>query len=150
LVQEYVIDLLPFAPQISKLFDVRLDFKNESSMRAVENAISEVPIVQSYSLITGLNSMTVRIYLPQVEVSNLFAFLSLLVSKGVLTNYSYLIIDPMTIQSQTFSYKQFKNETGWDYDSREYLKTVDSLTPKWTKTEIEPNYQTLPPLSIHI
>ena len=150
LVQEYVIDLLPFAPQISKLFDVRLDFKNESSMRAVENAISEVPIVQSYSLITGLNSMTVRIYLPQVEVSNLFAFLSLLVSKGVLTNYSYLIIDPMTIQSQTFSYKQYKNETGWDYDSREYLKTVDSLTPKWTKTEIEPNYQTLPPLSIHI
>ncbi len=150
LVQEYVIDLLPFAPQISKLFDVRLDFKSESSMRAVENAISEVPIVQSYSLITGLNSMTVRIYLPQVEVSNLFAFLSLLVSKGVLTNYSYLIIDPMTIQSQTFSYKQYKNETGWDYDSREYLKTVDSLTPKWTKTEIEPNYQTLPPLSIHI
>ena len=150
LVQEYVIDLLPFAPQISKLLDVRLDFKSEGSMRAVESALSDLPIVQSYSLITGLNSMTVRLYLPLVEISNLFAFLSLLVSKGVLTNYSYLIIDPMTIQSQTFSYKEYNDETGWDYDSREYLKTVDNLTPKWTKTEIEPNYQTLPQLSIQL
>src|SRR5207247_5296280 len=113
-------------------------------MRAVENAISDVPIVQSYSLITGLNSMTVRIYLPQVEVSNLFAFLSLLVSKGVLTNYSYLIIDPMTIQSQTFSYKQFKNKTGWDYDRREYINTVYSIRPQWTKAESAPNHKTNP------
>jgi DNA-binding Lrp family transcriptional regulator len=150
LIQEYVIDLLPFAPQISKLLDVRLDFKNESSMRSVENALSDIPIVQSYSSITGLNSMMVRIYLPQVEISNLFAFLSLLVSKGSLTNYSYIIIDPMTIQSQSFAYKEYNDETGWDYDSREYLKTVDSLMPKWTKTEIEPNYQTLPPLSIQL
>ena len=94
--------------------------------------------------------MTVRLYLPLVEISNLFAFLSLLVSKGVLTNYSYLIIDPMTIQSQTFSYKEYNDETGWDYHSREYLKVVDNLTPKWTKTEIEPNYQTLPQLSIQL
>jgi len=150
LVQEYVIDLLPFAPQISKLIDLRLDFKSEASMRAVENALPDLPIVQSYSLITGLNSMTVRIYLPQMEVSNLFAFLSLLISKGVLTNYSYIVIDPMTIQSQTFSYKEFSDEKGWNYDSREYLKTVDNLMPKWTKTEIEPNYQTLPQLSIQL
>jgi Lrp/AsnC family transcriptional regulator, leucine-responsive regulatory protein len=150
LVQEYVIDLLPFAPQISKLLDLRLDFKSEGSMRAVENALPELPIVQSYSLITGLNSMTVRIYLPQVEVSNLFAVLSLLVSKGVLTNYSYLVIDPMTIESQTFSHKEYNDGKGWNYDSREYLKTVDNLIPKWTKTEIEPNYQTLPQLSIQL
>jgi Lrp/AsnC family transcriptional regulator, leucine-responsive regulatory protein len=150
LVQEYVIDLLPFAPQISKLIDLRLDFKSEAAMRGVENALSDLPIVQSYSLITGLNSMTVRVYLPQVEVSNLFAFLSLLISKGVLTNYSYLVIDPMTIQSQTFSHKEYNDEKGWNYDSKEYLKTVDNLMPKWTKTEIEPNYQTLPQQSIQL
>jgi DNA-binding Lrp family transcriptional regulator len=150
LVQEYVIDLLPFAPQISKLVDVRLDFKNDSSMRTVENAMPDLPIVQSYAVIAGLNSMTVRLYLPQVEVSNLFVFLSLLVSRGVLTNYSYLIIDPMTIQSQEFAYKEYKDETGWNYNSREYLKTVDNLMPKWTKTEIEPNNQTLPLLSMQL
>ena len=150
MVQEYVIDLLPFAPQISKLIDLRLDFKSEGALRAVEIALPDLPIVQSYSLITGLNSMTVRIYLPQVEVSNLFAVLSLLVSKGVLTNYSYLVIDPMTIESQTFSHKEYNDGKGWIYDSREYLKTVDNLIPKWTKTEIEPNYQTLPQLSIQL
>ncbi len=149
LVQEYVIDLLPFAPQISKLVDLRLDFKN-GSMRTFENALPDLPIVQSYSLIAGLNSMTVRVYLPQVEVGNLFVFLSLLVSRGVLTNYSYLIIDPMTIQSQEFAYKEYKDETGWNYNSREYMKTVDNLMPKWTKTEIEPINQTVPLLSVQL
>ena len=148
LIQEYVIDLLPFAPQISKLLDAKLDFKSESAMKVVESALPDLPIVQSYSTITGLNSMTVRLYLPQVEVSNLFAFLSLLISKGVLTNYSYIILDPMTLQAQTFAYKDYSDETGWNYNSREYLKNVDNLLPKWTKTEIEPNYQTLPSLSI--
>lgn len=150
LVKEYVIDLLPFAPQISKLIDARLDFKSESSLRTFENVLPDLPIVQSYSLIAGLNSMTVRIYLPQVEASNLLAFLSILVSKGVLSNYSCLAIDTMTIQSQTFSYKEYDDSKGWNYDSREYLKAVDNLLPKWTKTEIEPNYQTLPPLSIQL
>lgn len=150
LIQEYVIDLLPFAPQISKLIDAKLDFKNEGAMRAVENALPDLPIVQSYSLIAGLNSMMVRLYLPQVEVSNLFAFLSLLISKGVLTNYSYIIIDPMTMQAQTFAYKDYSDQKGWNYNSREYLKNVDNLLPKWTKTEIEPNYQTLPQQSIQL
>ncbi len=150
LIQEYVIDLLPFAPQISKLIDLRLDFKSENSMRAVENALPDIPIVQGYSVIAGLNSMTVRVYIPQVEVSNLFAFISLMVTRGVLTNYSYLVIDPMTIQAQTFSHKEYNDGKGWSYDSREYLKTVDNLVPKWTKTEIEPNYQTVPQVSIQL
>ena len=148
LVKEYVIELLPFAPQVSKLADVRLDFKNENALRGVESQLSNIPFIQYHSQITGLNSMMVRLYLPNIEVSNLLAFLSLLVSKGVLTNYSYLIIDPMTIQAQSFPYKSFGDRTGWSYVSREYLKTVESLIAKWTKAELEPNYQTLPPISI--
>ena len=148
LVKDYVIELLPFAPQISKLCDVRLDFKNESSLKAVEAQLGTLPFVQYYSQITGLNSMMARLYLPNLEVSNLLAFLSALVSKGVLSNYSYLIIDPMTLQAQTFPFKSYSDKAGWNYASREYLKTVDNLIPKWTKTEIEPNYQTLPPISL--
>ena len=92
--------------------------------------------------------MMARLYLPNMEVSNLLAFLSALVSKGVLSNYSYLIIDPMTLQAQTFAFKSYSDKSGWNYASREYLKTVDNQIPKWTKTEIEPNYQTLPPISL--
>ena len=148
LIKEYVIELLPFAPQISKLADVRLDFKSENSLRAAENQLSTMPFIQYHSQISGLNSMMVRLYLPNIEVSNLLAFLSLLVSKGVLTNYSYLAIDPMTIQAQPFANKSYSDRTGWNYASREHLRIVDSLIPKWTKTELEPNYQILPPISL--
>lgn len=150
LIQEYVIDLLPFAPQISELSDVRLDFKSETAMRAVENSLPDLPIVQSFSLITGLNSMTVRLYLPRVEVSNLLAFLSLLVSKGTLTNYSYLILDPMAMEAQTIAYKNYNDDSGWNYNSKEYLKTVDELMPKWNKTDIEPTFQTAPQVSTQL
>lgn len=148
LIQEWVIDLQPFAPQVSELSEVRLDFKNESLMRGAENILESLPIVQAYSPITGLNSITTRLYLPSIEVSNLHTFLSLLVSKGVLTSYSYIVIDPMTIQAQSFAHKSYDDDSGWNYTGREYLKAIDNLTPKWTKTESELSYQTLPSLSL--
>ena len=148
LIQEWVIDLLPYAPQISELAEVRLDFKNESLMRGAESVLETLPIVQSYSPITGLNSMTTRLYLPRSEESNLHTFLSLLVSKGVLTGYSYIVIDPTTITAQTFAYKDYDDESGWKYTGREYLKAIDNLMPKWTKNEIELSYQALPSLSL--
>ncbi len=150
LIQEWVIDLLPYAPQVSELSEVRLDFKNESFMRGAENVLETLPIVQSYSPITGLNSITTRLYLPRNEVSNLHTFLSLLVSKGVLTSYSYLVIDPMTIQAQTFAYKDYNDDSGWNYASREYLRAVDNLVPKLTKAEMELTLQTLPSLSLKL
>src|SRR6266849_6070379 len=148
LIQEWVIDLLPYAPQISELAEVRLDFKNENLMRGAESVLESLPIVQSYSPITGLNSMTTRLYLPRSEVSNLHTFLSLLVSKGVLTSYSYIVIDATTITAQTFAYKDYDDESGWKYTGREYLKAVDNMMPKWTKNEIELSYQALPSLSL--
>jgi hypothetical protein len=129
---------------------VRFDFKNESFMRGAENALETLPIVQSYSPITGLNSITARLYLPRSEVSNLHTFLSLLVSKGVLTSYSYTVIDPMTMQAQTFAYKDYDDDSGWKYTGREYLKAVDNLMPKLTKPEIELSYQALPSLSLKL
>ena len=150
LIQEWVIDLLPYAPQVSELSEVRFDFKNESFMRGAESVLETLPIVQSYSPITGLNSITARLYLPRSEVSNLHTFLSLLVSKGVLTSYSYTVIDPMTIQAQTFAYKDYDDDSGWKYTGREYLKAVDNLVPKLTKPEIELSYQTLPSLSLKL
>jgi hypothetical protein len=129
---------------------VRLDFKNESFMRGAEPVLESLPIVQSYSPITGLNSITTRLYLPRSEVSNLHTFLSLLVSKGVLTSYSYLVIDPMTIQAQAFAYREYSDDSGWNYSSRDYLKTIDNLMPKWSKTEIELSLQGLPSLSLKL
>jgi hypothetical protein len=56
----------------------------------------------------------------------------------------------MTIQAQTFAYKDYDDDSGWKYAGREYLKAVDNLVPKWTKTEIELAEQTLPSLSLKL
>jgi hypothetical protein len=56
----------------------------------------------------------------------------------------------MTIQAQTFAYKNYNDDSGWNYASREYLKTIDTLMPKWNKIEIELSPQALPSLSLKL
>jgi len=137
LIEDYVINVLPFAYDVSDLSEVRLDFKDESSMRTGENALAELPFVLTISPVRGLNSLSVRTYIPRVELNNLMNFLSLLVKENILTSYSYLQLDPMTLAASTIGYKAYSDETGWFYDNRKFLDAVDNLVSNWQRREAE-------------
>src|SRR5260370_2211953 len=53
LIQEWVIDLLPYAPQISELAEVRLDFKNENLISGPQTILKTLPTVQPFSPTTS-------------------------------------------------------------------------------------------------
>jgi hypothetical protein len=38
-----------------------------------------------------------------------------------------MLLDPMTIQAQTFHYKAFDDKSGWHYDNHEYLAALRKL-----------------------
>jgi DNA-binding Lrp family transcriptional regulator len=136
-VGDYVINILPFSPEISELCEVRLDFANASFMKASQATLSKTPFVISLTPIKDLNSITVRIYIPRQETNNLLAFLSALTRDGILTAYSYLQLDPSTQQGQTFAYKLYDDVSGWHYDNREYLQAVSGIVSNWLKRETE-------------
>ncbi len=148
LVEDYIINILPFAPDISDLSEVRLDFKDETVMKNVETVLAELPFVLTYTPLKGLNSVTVRMYIPRIELNSLFTFLSESVRQNVLTNYSYLQLDPMAMQAQTFAYKDYTDGSGWTYDNRKYLDMVDNLVSNWPKREAEPATVLTPVLSL--
>ncbi len=141
-VADYVISVLPFVPEVSDLCELRLDFTTESFMKTAEKVLSRTPFVLNITPIIGLHSLTVRIYLPRQEMTNLMTFLSSLAREEVLAGYSYIQLDPATQLTQTFSYKTYADGTGWHYDNREYLQSVASLVSKWSKLEAE---QATPP-----
>src|SRR2546425_1084488 len=76
--QDYVIQVLPYPPEISDLYEVRLDFGEHKAMIAKENFLKRLPFVLNYSRIKGTNSITIRVYLPRTEVNNLLTLLSAL------------------------------------------------------------------------
>ncbi len=142
LVQEYVFDILPYAPEMSELYDIRLDFKNENALRSSSQKLSKLPFVLSFSKFRGLNTLAIRIYLPKGEMNNLIAMLSLLVREGILTNFTYLWLESLTLKAQTFSFEKYRDGLGWDYDNNEYnnalqsmLSNVSSRTPRETLFE---------------
>jgi DNA-binding Lrp family transcriptional regulator len=138
LIEDYIINILPFAADVSDLSELRLDIKDEGMVKNIENAFIDLPFVLTYAPIRGLNSITARVYVPRVELNNLFTFLSDLVKQNVLTSYSYLQLDAMTLQAQTFSYGQYTDGSGWKYDNRKYLDQVENLVSNWPGREAEP------------
>jgi len=76
LVQDYVIDILPYAPDVSELYEIRLDYPDENHLVAREKWLQRLPFVLNYSRIRGANSITARMYMPRGEVNNLITLLS--------------------------------------------------------------------------
>ena len=137
-IQDYVIDILPFAPDISQLSELRFDFRNEGSLKDARETLSSLPFVLNSSPVNGLNSLTSRIYIPRSEIGNLMTLISHLARDGILTGYHYSEIDPATIQTQTFGFKAYDDDTGWRYDNRAYLGSLDNLLSTWPKSESAP------------
>jgi hypothetical protein len=134
-IADYVISVLPFIPELSDLCEVRVDFANENFMRNAEKVFSKTPFVLGITPILGLHSLSVRIYIPRQEVTNLMTFISALARDEVLVGYSYIFLDRATQITQTFAYKTYTDETGWHYDNRDYLQAVNGLVSKWSKLE---------------
>ena len=65
--------------------------------------------------------------MPRGEVNNLIALLSSWVSEGALDRFSYMSLDPMTIEAKTFSYEQYDDKKGWHFDNRENLNALRNL-----------------------
>ena len=132
-IHEYVIDLLPFAPEISDLYEIVLDFKTKESLAQAERVLGDLPMVMTHSRVEGTNSLSVRVYLPRAQMNNLLTMFSALSRSEVLSGFTYVLLDPMTIQSQTFSYKTYEDVTGWYYDNLQYFEQLRKISSAFEK-----------------
>jgi DNA-binding Lrp family transcriptional regulator len=147
-IREYVIDMLPFAPEISDLYEMVLDFKSNEGLCHGEKILSSLPMVMTLSRVEGTSSIAVRVYLPRTQMNNLLTMLSALSRTGVLTGFTYVLLDPMTIRTQTFSYEFYEDNTGWQYDNLEYFEKLRKVSSAFDKEEgIPVNFQSAPVLS---
>ncbi len=144
-IHEFIVAILPYAPEISDLYEVRLDFTGEKVLRSRETVLADLPFLTRYSPVKNSNSLSARVYLPRSEMSNLLTLLSALVREHVLSSFSYVLLDPNTIQAQTFESNNYNDQSGWHYDNREYLESLQNALSTYEKGHAEPiNFQLVP------
>jgi len=144
-IHEYVIDMLPFAPEISDLYEMVLDFKTREGLCQGERVLSTLPIVRTLSRVEGSTSIAVRIYLPRTEMNNLLTMLSALSRTGVLAGFTYVLLDPMTIRTQTFSYELYEDSAGWRYDNMEYFEELRKVSSAFDREDgMQVTFQSAP------
>jgi DNA-binding Lrp family transcriptional regulator len=141
-IREYVIDLLPFAPEISDLYEMVLDFKSGEGLYQGEKVLASLPMVMTLSRVQGTNSISARMYLPRAQMNNLLTMLSALSRIGVLAGFTYVLLDPMTIRTQTFGYRAYEEGTGWHYDNLEYFEQLKKVSTAFDKEDaMQVNFQ---------
>ncbi len=144
-IRDYVIDVLPYAPAISDLYELLLDFKTLEGLNKGENVLRRLPFVMTLSRLEDSASTSLRVYLPRSEMSNLFTFLSALTRAGVLASFSHVLLDPMTIQTQTFAYKYYENGIGWRYDNQQYFQELqNSISAFESGDTLQVTFQPMP------
>src|SRR2546425_518142 len=83
----------------------------------------------------GSYSIAVRMYLPRTQMNNLLTLLSALSRTGILTGFTYVLLDPMTIRTQTFAYKFYEDDTGWRYDNMEYFEELRKVSSAFDRED---------------
>ncbi len=134
-IHEYVIDMLPFAPEISDLYEMILDFKTREGLCHGERVLATLPIVRTLSRVEGSSSIAVRMYLPRTQMNNMLTLLSALSRTGILTGFTYVLLDPMTIRTQTFAYKFYEDGAGWRYDNMEYFEELRKVSSAFDRED---------------
>jgi DNA-binding Lrp family transcriptional regulator len=126
-VKEFVMNVLPYPPELSDVYEVLLTFEDEEGMNAFFGASEDMfPILRTVKVL-GERKLGVRTYSPRSETGRLFVMLSGLARAGLVSDYSAVRVRLETQSWQTISSELFDNETGWKYEPSQHLATLDSI-----------------------
>lgn len=134
-IHEYVIDMLPFAPEISDMYEMVLDFKTRDSLAQAEKVFASLPMVMTFSRVEGTSSLSIRVYLPRAQMNNMLTMFSAMSRSGILSGFTYVLLDPMTIRAQTFSFKTYEDATGWHYNNLQYFEELRKVSTAFEKED---------------
>ena len=122
--KHFWIEVFPCPIEVSAVYDVMLDFPSRESMNKFFSFANNLFFFIDVTKVIGKNSLLMRAHIPEMQVSNMFQFLSELAGRRALTSYSALRLRFETRASQTISYELFDEKKGWIFD---YAKCAAEL-----------------------
>jgi DNA-binding Lrp family transcriptional regulator len=127
LVREFIINVLPYPPEVSDVYEILLRFEDEEGMNTFFGASEEMfPILRTVKVLDE-TKLGVRMYCPRSETGRFFAMLSGFARAGLVSDYSTVRVRLETQSWQTISPELFDDDTGWKYELTQHLATLDSI-----------------------
>jgi DNA-binding Lrp family transcriptional regulator len=125
--KHFAIDVFPFPIEISAVYDVLLEFPSRERMNRLFSIVNDLFFFIDVTKVVGKNSLVLRAYIPEMQVSNMFQFLSELARRKMLVSYSALRLRFETRASQTISYELFDEKKGWIFDYGKYTAELKKI-----------------------
>lgn len=131
IVRHFAFDIMPYPEEVSAYHEILLTFASELAMNKFFSLVDDLFFVLGVAKVLRENSLLIRTYTLQTQVSSMFAFLSQMARVGLLESYSSVRQDFSGRAGQTISYELFDDERGWTFD----LKTCISELSKLARLE---------------
>ncbi|MGA2972557.1 MAG: winged helix-turn-helix transcriptional regulator [Candidatus Bathyarchaeia archaeon] len=135
IVKYFGFDVWPYPEEVSAYHEILLKFTSGQAMNSFFTLVHELFFVLGVSKLLHEDTLMVRTYMLQSQVSNLFAFLSQMAREGFLESYSSVRHDFVARESQTISYELFDDEKGWTFDLENCLSELSKLAKPATITQ---------------
>jgi len=126
--KHFSIEMFPYPIEVSAVYDIMLDCPNRERMNRFFSFASNLFFFLDITKVIGKNSLLLRAYIPEMQVSNMFQFLSELTRRKMLTSYSALRLRFETRLRQTISYELFDEKKGWVFDYEKCLTGLKKIS----------------------
>jgi DNA-binding Lrp family transcriptional regulator len=123
----FKMEVFPFPIEISAVYDIMLDFPSRERMNRFFSIAGNLFFFIEVAKVVGKNSLVLRAYIPEMQVSNMFQFLSELTRRKMLVSYSALRLRFETRLSQTISYELFDEKRGWIFDCEKCIAELKMI-----------------------
>ena len=126
LVEGYQIEIFRFPSLSSELLFFKFEFDSYEKFVKFALALRDKPFPIHLGKVIGENALTSHIYLPKTEFRKFIKALSILIRKGLLKRYHYVIQDMNLQWRETIPYEHFENGD-WDYDHKKHIEDLGKI-----------------------
>jgi DNA-binding Lrp family transcriptional regulator len=126
---DFWVNLFPYPVEISAVYDIMVDFHTADRMNKFYSFIPNLFFIIDVTKVLGRNSLLLRAYIPETQVSGMFDFLSELTKKKAFASYSALRLRFETRKSQTISDELFDDRSkSWTFDLAHCVTTLRMIS----------------------
>jgi DNA-binding Lrp family transcriptional regulator len=121
-------NILPYPIEISAAYSVMVEFQNRNSMNRFFSFVDHLFFVINVTKVLGKNSLIMRGFIPETQVSNMFRFLSELTKRKIIASYSVVRLRYETRDSQTISFELFNDRSGWAFNYEKCMRELRKIS----------------------
>jgi len=134
LVEGYQIEIYRFPSLVSENVFFKFEFDNYDQLVKFALSLHDKPFPYHLGKVIGETALMTQLILPKWEFRRFIGCLSILIRKGLLKQYHYVLQDMFQSWRETIPYQHFKDGM-WNYDKDNFREQLKLTLEKWDISE---------------